>query len=237
MQAPRRLTQEDQSFINVPRCGRGYDKLKRSTIDDHIGKGCDDCGAQLCDFDHITWRCQHFAPQRAEACKALADLDPDALHPSIRRGIAPALAAIPNATFWGQTKINGNDFTTAQAATLKNYEELPQPIPPKTRPARTDDCLTDEERTVLKNISNNYTLNARQVIEKIKDAYEISPEIVFHHISVNDLPPTQPNCYTDGGVDFPTIRWGSLPGVGVWWPDVCVNRGPSAPFDEQTRRA
>ena len=40
-----RLIQEDQTFINIARCGRGYDKLKLSTIDDHIGKECDYCGA------------------------------------------------------------------------------------------------------------------------------------------------------------------------------------------------
>jgi hypothetical protein len=166
----KRLTPEEQSYINVARCGRGYDKIKLSNIDDTVGTACDYCGHDLCDFDHITWRCPHFAPQRAEACKAIADLDPDALHPSIRRGIAPALAAIPNATFWGQTKVNGENFTDAQAAALKIYEELPQPIPPKTRPPRTDDCLTDEEQTLLKNLSNNFTLNARQVLENIKRA-------------------------------------------------------------------
>ena len=107
---------------------------------------------------------RHFVPQRAEASKALSELDPDALHPAIRRGIAPALAAIPNATFWGQTTVNGENFTDTQATTLKIYEEHPQPLPPKTRPARTDDCLTEEERVVLKDISLNYKLNARQVL-------------------------------------------------------------------------
>ena len=70
-------------------------------------------------------------------------------------GIAPALTATPNATFWGQTKINGEGFTETQVMTLKIYEEFPQPLPPKTRPARTDDCLTEEERTLLKHLSNN----------------------------------------------------------------------------------
>jgi len=114
----KRLTPEEQSYINVARCGRGYGKIKLSNIDDTVGTACDDCGHDPCDFDHITWRCPHFAPQRAEACKAIADLDPDALHPSIRRGIAPALAAIPNATCWGQIKVNGEDFTDAQAVAL-----------------------------------------------------------------------------------------------------------------------
>lgn len=102
--AANRLTTEDQSYLNVARCGRGYDKVKLASIDDTITTECDYCGHALCDFDHITWRCQHFAPQRAEACKAIAELDPDALHPAIRRGIAPALAAVPNATFWGRPK-------------------------------------------------------------------------------------------------------------------------------------
>ena len=52
----------------------------------------------------------------------------------------------------------------------------------------------------------------------MKGDYEISPDIVFHPISTNNRPPPNPNCYTDGGVDFPTIRWGSISGVGVWWP-------------------
>ena len=34
----KRLTQEDLGFINVARCGGGYDKQTPSTIDDHIGK-------------------------------------------------------------------------------------------------------------------------------------------------------------------------------------------------------
>ena len=113
------LSQEEQSYLDISRCGRGYDKIKLSTIDDTITITCDYCGHLSCDFDHIVWRCKHFDPQREEACKALADLDPDALHPAIRRGIAPALMAIPNATFWGQVQINGEGFSQAHAETIK----------------------------------------------------------------------------------------------------------------------
>ena len=77
----KRLTPEDQSYINAARCGRGYDKIKLASIDDSVSTACDYCGHDLCDCDHITWRCPHFAPQRAEACNAIADLDPDALSP------------------------------------------------------------------------------------------------------------------------------------------------------------
>ena len=56
------LTQEDQSYINIARCGRGYDEIKLASTDDMISTTCDYCGHHTCDFDHITWRCQHFAP-------------------------------------------------------------------------------------------------------------------------------------------------------------------------------
>ena len=46
------------------------------------------------------------------------------------------------------------------------YEEFAPAIPPKTRPSRKDDCLTDEERDLLKTLSNNFTLNARQILER-----------------------------------------------------------------------
>ena len=95
------LTRGDVSFLDTARCGRGYDKVKLAELDDSIATSCDYCGHPVCDFDHITWRCKHLDPQRREACEALADPDPDALHPSIRRGIAPALATKPSATFWG----------------------------------------------------------------------------------------------------------------------------------------
>ena len=136
-------------------------RRKLAKLDDKVTTTCDYCGHVQCDFDHIAWRCRHFAPQREEVCKAIVDLDPDAIHPALRRGLAPALAARPSATFWGLFKLNGQDFTQAQARTLMIDAERPLAIPPKTRPPRTDDCLTDEERDILKTLSNNYTLNKR----------------------------------------------------------------------------
>ena len=149
----------------------------------------------------------------------LANLDPDALHPAVKRGIAPPLSAKHNATFWGQSQINGDDFSQAQARALLIYEELEPAVPPKFRKPRTDDCLTEEEKEALRIISSDFNLNARQVLEKLKGPFALQCELVFNEVHAANTMPMQINCYTDGGVDHPTISWAAIPGIGIWWPE------------------
>jgi len=138
----------------------------------------------------------------------------------------------PAATFWGSTQTAGEDFTPEQARTLLIYEELEPQVPPKHRPARTDDCLTEEERNILYTISKGYTLNARQTLEKLKGPFAPPANFHFHEIGPLHKPPPLPNCFTDGGVDFPTIHWASIPGIGVWWPKPFTSHSDNPPQDE-----
>ena len=71
---------------------------------------------------------------------------------------------------------------------------------------------------MLKSISNDFTLNARQVLETLKGPFKIAGELPYQEVPLNSILPRQINCYTDGGVDFPTISWASIPGIGIWWP-------------------
>ena len=140
------------------------------------------------------------------------------LHPAIKRGLAPALSARPGATFWGQGQVRGQGYTQPQARALLIYEEKMPQYSPKFRRPRTDDCLSEVERDMLKELSENYSLNARQVLEKLKGPFAAGIMPTYPKLSENDTAPRDINCYTDGGVSHPTVPWACLAGIGVWWP-------------------
>ena len=60
-------------------------------------------------------------------------------------------------------------------------------------------------------------MNARQCIANLRDKEVIHECPEVQHCPV--MPPTKINVYTDGSLKNPRIRWWSLGGIGVWWPD------------------
>ena len=67
-------------------------------MDDEI---CTLCGHEEDNPDHL-WTCHALKEEREEADKELAEIDPRALPMSVKCGIAPAMRASTNASFWGK---------------------------------------------------------------------------------------------------------------------------------------
>lgn len=95
----------------------------------------------------------------------------------------------------------------------------------KYKRPRTDDCLSGLERDTLKELSENYKLNARQVLGKLKGPFAAGIMPTYPKLPDNAVAPFDINCLTDGGVLYPTVAWACLAGIGAWWPNPSENVG------------
>ena len=63
-------------------------------------ENCDICKTHKEDTDHI-WFCPVLKSKAREIDVDLAEIDPECIPPSLRKGIAPAMGADPTGPFWG----------------------------------------------------------------------------------------------------------------------------------------
>ena len=93
-------------ILNLTRTGSTWTKVAAYKAGQVEDENCILCGKRE-KSDHM-WECEELKEERRDADKDLAELDPEKLHPAIRHGIAPAMAAKLNATYWGG-EIGGAD--------------------------------------------------------------------------------------------------------------------------------
>lgn len=103
---------EDIGYLQSVQTHGGWGKTKLANIGVVQSNNCDLCGASFHDVDHSIWTCKALQKDRIEADPELAAIDPDLLHPAIRRGIAPAMGIKPEATYWGDAIKDGVDDET-----------------------------------------------------------------------------------------------------------------------------
>ena len=96
---------EDKVGLRMVQSGSSWTKettAKTGRGDELIGDDlCDLCRKEKETSDHI-WTCEKLESKRRELDLELAEADPEDLTPAIRRGVACAMNADPEKTFWGR---------------------------------------------------------------------------------------------------------------------------------------
>ena len=97
----------------------------------------------------------------------------------------------------------GQDFTQQQAKALLIFEEQMPGCSPKIRRLRSDDCLSTEERDTLKELSENYKLNARQVLHKLKGPFAAGIMPTYPKLEQNEETPWKSTASRTGVLHTP----------------------------------
>ena len=181
-----------------------------------VDRMCRYCGEAVSTSDHIRWSCKHFDPVRKEVDAELASI-PHKYFPScVKNGIAPAMKADGQQTYWGAAL--GDDINDKTKRLLGHDCELQTP---------GSDARITEQREAASEICENPELegyNARQIMLKHKGAHGSGTNLVFPgrdgiegnmqgHPSEYKV-----NIYGDGSFTSPTVWWAALGGFGIWVP-------------------
>ena len=134
-----------------------------SKYNEDLDKTCNYCREADSTADHIKWVCKEFKTVRGNIDADLARLPLEYLNYNIRCGIAPAMKADGESTYWGRQLPDTVDEKTKLL--LGVDLELHKP--------GNDQQQTDDRKQALAILEEpeNRWLNARQVLLKIKQAH------------------------------------------------------------------
>ena len=127
-------------------------------------------------------------------------MDPELLHSAIKHGVAPAMKANPDGTFWGGTL--PEDYKLKKNKTLCGHIEkwrLPHVV--KMYAMRYDKTVAARE------VIQAFTRNVDNEKLPLPDARPDDEEM-----------PQEPNVYTNGSLKNGKVVNCQIGGFGVWWP-------------------
>ncbi len=174
---------------------------------------CSYCGAENGDAVHLLWTCPHFHQQRCDGDPLIGHLQPAALPPALRLGLPTAMPADESELFWRPHDANHNEHLRAQGALFKGK------LPPIAR------------NPLHKRQAHHYDLNARQFMAALRHG-ESDFDIQLP-TRCTELPPPDPNVYTDGSLKHPRFQEWSLGGFGIWWPNRNLDHQPLNDTEEK----
>ena len=139
----------------------------------------------------------------------LFDIHPQDLPTSLRFGLPPDMTNQLNTTFWALKP----QQTHTQAPHLRHR----MGIRDSTRKQRIVSMQNNKEAQEQLNTHNLQQLTARQAFQHLRGQQPPTTNIALP-TNCTDLPPEQPNVYTDGSLINPTESHFCLGGAGVWHP-------------------
>lgn len=179
-------------------------------FNEDIGRTCTYCLTTISTCDHIRWECEYFNPVRKEIDEELATIPHQLLPCCLKNGIAPAMKADGNSTYWGTDFRNGSD--TEVRKFLGENLELQTP---------GSDARKTEERQAAMYILEDpgmANLNARQIMLEHKAAHGsgTNPDFPDRNGIHNNMTGSPEHfnvvVYGDGSNTTPTIWWAALGG-------------------------
>ena len=197
------MTDADRGFLRTIQTGGEYSKADLHRMGLKKDSQCDYCGYHTCCVDHILWQCEHFQQVRMGVDEQAACIPMKMLSLPLRRGIAPALSAQHQCTYWGLdiSKIDV-DVPVNVAKLLGVFShDLPQK------------CRDELDKAFCRG------LNTRQIVAEMRGAFASGVDPEFPE-EVEGCPPDDINAYSDGGLKSPGDHKWALGGVGIWWPGI-----------------
>ena len=148
----------------------------------------------------MLWNCPCLEEARTEGDPDFGGFDVKSLPAPLQIGLPPAMTANITDCFWDFIE---GDLTSNPPSWAK--------VPGRCYPGRRAEVLLNDRSLQEK------ALNARQLVNKLRAGD--TGDMNFETARCFDVPPMEPNVYTDGAFKHPqTQRWG-IGGFGVWWPD------------------
>ena len=86
-------------ILNITRTGSTWTRVASYKAGLEENPNCVLCGKRE-ESDHM-WACEELEKDRKEVDEDLVAINPDILHAAIKHGVAPAMSAKMQATFWG----------------------------------------------------------------------------------------------------------------------------------------
>ena len=179
---------------------------------------CTYCNEEVGAATRIRWECSHFEAERRETDPQLAAVLRKYLIESIKCGIAPAMKAYPNKTYWGT---NVDEDEEEDIKKLLGIDHSLDKLGPNAD-------VTDEREQAIQIIQQGTAvgLNARQIMLTFKEANgsgtDPSDFPSFSDIDQNmagHAPDYKADIFGDGSLTSPTVWWAALGGYGYWIPD------------------
>ena len=147
-------------ILNLTRTGSNWTRTAARRAGQAESDKCILCGRKE-DSGHM-WHCEALRTEREEADHALPSLDPHQLHPAIRHGVAPAMSARLNGSFWGTVL---EDTSHANKKLLGN---VPEGMTPSEIRHITDMC---EASWTGKEVSQHYTSRCGTRAWRLRDRF------------------------------------------------------------------
>ena len=201
----------------------------------HLGNGhtnqCPDCNTNVkCDTRHLICHCPHFDKERYEGDEGLRKIPLEALPHPIINGIAPAMTADFEATFWGQRMPTTLDKQAEAEIGINRHINIVKATTQALLASYKSQLTDIWQSDLIKRTAGK--LNARQFFQHLMTTrYSMDKE---HHDTEehNDSAPDEPNVFADGSYKNPKARYYGLLGYGVYWAHRCEE---SAPVEQHER--
>ena len=127
---------------------------------------------------------------------------------TLRFGVAPAMSAKPDTTFWGSKPCNATREIQKACGMLPDH--------------RLHLAASNElQEAIDKHSVHSRQPKARNAFNHIRGAQHGNSHI-FRTSLVEGLPPEKVSVYSDGSYRDPKSHYLGLLGLGVWWPDRCL---------------
>ena len=137
------------------------------------------------------------------------DLQPQDLPVSLRFGLPPDMSSQLHTTFWA--------LTPHQTHTQPPHLRHRMGIADSTRKQRIVTMQNSKEAQEQLTKHNVQHCTARQAFQHLRGHHPPTPTVAVP-TTCTDLPPEQPNVYSDGSLINPTEPHFSLSGAGAWHP-------------------
>jgi len=154
------MDDEAKGVIRMVQMGDNQALNDIADFNQDVDRMCSYCGEEASTGEHIKWSCKHFDPVRKEVDAELAGIADKHLPNCIKNGVAPAMKADGNKTFWGAAI--GDDLSNKAKKFLGYDTELQTP---------GSDARITEQREAAAEICYSPELegyNARQIMLKYK---------------------------------------------------------------------
>ena len=229
-----KIPKEDIKIFDCIVTGAVWDQDSKVSAGQDTDSSCPHCHAPTQGIAHTLHGCPGLNHIRCKHKVWSSDVDPNTLPNALLLGLPLAMCIDPSRTFWGQSASQVGVSSSIVSPSLGVHPSLGihglQTFPGTSEHIPASTWVTIEAMSNNSfgssgqvDIDSEYVFdNARLLFANLR-GHQTIPSVALRVDACNDVAPTEPNVFSDGGLCNPSkARW-QLGGYGVW----CPNRSSS----------